>query len=300
MSDTKIFSLDGGMGSGGMAPLIASLCQNRGVDPNMLAALMNNNRNGFDGFGAWWIIILLIFGWGGFGNGFGGGFGGRGTAQGLADLGNLVNNDAGRDLIMQAIQGNATAISQLASQTHCDVNALQGGIQNLSSQMCQLGNALGLGQRDIIAAMQNGNTSIMSKLCDCCCEGRLSICQQTNTLQNAINGVATGQERGFASVAYETQKQTCDILGAIDKQTQAMTAQFSAIKEREDKREIQNLRDELQGYRLSASQQQQPCAKPAYITCSPYQSMFGFPYGYPYSNGNCGCNNGCNNGCGCN
>ena len=68
MSDTKIFSLDGGMGSGGMAPLIASLCQNRGVDPNMLAALMNNNRNGFDCFGAWWIIILLIFGWGGFGN----------------------------------------------------------------------------------------------------------------------------------------------------------------------------------------------------------------------------------------
>lgn len=295
------------LGGSGMAPLIASLCQNRGVDPNMLAAMMNNNRNnGWGDGGAWWIIILLIFGWGGFGNGFGGGFGGRGTAQGLADLGNLVNNDAGRDLIMQAIQGNATAISQLASQTHCDVNALQGGIQNLSSQMCQLGNTLGLGQRDIIAAMQNGNTSIMSKLCDCCCEGRLSICQQTNTLQNAINGVATGQERGFASVAYETQRQTCDILGAIDKQTQAMTAQFSAIKEREDKREIQNLRDELQGYRLSASQQQQtqniinqirPCPVPAFLTCNPWGCNGGF-----YGNGNpygVGCGN-CNNGCGCN
>ena len=87
-----------------MAPLIASLCQNRGLDPNMVAAMMNNNRgNGGWGDGsAWWIIILLIFGWGGFGNGFGGGFGGRGSAQGLADLGNLVNNDAGRELLLSA------------------------------------------------------------------------------------------------------------------------------------------------------------------------------------------------------
>ena len=194
MSDTKIFSLDNGVCGGGMAPLLASLCQNRGVDPNLMAALMNNNRNGWDGIGAWWIIILLIFGWGGFGNGFGGGFNGRGTAQGLADLGNLVNNDAGRDLIMQAIQGNATAISQLASTVHCDVNALQGAIQNVSTQMCNLGNTLGLGQRDIIAATQNGNTTIMSKLCDCCCENRLAICQQTHTLQSAINTVNTSMD----------------------------------------------------------------------------------------------------------
>lgn len=317
MSDTKIFSLgDNGFGGGSMAPLIASLCQNRGLDPNMVAAMMNNNRgNGWGDGSAWWIIILLIFGWGGFGNGFGGGFGGRGSAQGLADLGNLVNNDAGRELIMQAIQGNATAISQLASQVHCDQNALMGAISNLSTQLCNLG----LGQKDIQFAVQNGQQTILSKLCDCCCSTQrqiadfkgdlgLQMCQQTNTLQNAINFVNSSVERGFSSTNFETQRQTCDILGAIDKQTQAMVAQFSAIKEREDKREIQNLRDELQGYRLSASQQQQtralidqlqPCAKPAYITCSPYQSMFGFPYGYPYSNGNCGCNNGCNNGCGC-
>ena len=74
MSDTKIFSLgDNGIGGGGMAPLIASLCQNRGLDPNMVAAMMNNNRGngGWGDMGAWWIVILLIFGWGGFGTGFG-------------------------------------------------------------------------------------------------------------------------------------------------------------------------------------------------------------------------------------
>ncbi len=306
MSDTKIFSLgDQGLGGGGLTPLIASLCQNRGLDPNMVAAMMNNNRgNGGWGDSAWWIIILLIFGWGGFGNGFGGGFGGRGSAQGLADLGNLVNSDAGRELIMQAIQGNATAISQLASQTHCDQNALMGAIQNLSSQMCQLGNTLGLGQRDIIAAMQNGNTAIMSKLCDCCCENRLAICQQTNTLQNAINNVTVGQERGFSSVAYETQRQTCDITKAIADSTAQILAGQKAAEFREMMRENQALRDERSQYQMSALLQQQsqnlintirPCPSPAYITCNPWGCNGQFTgNGYPY--GGC-CGN--NNGCGC-
>ena len=299
MSDTKIFSLDGGMGSGGMAPLLASLCQNRGVDPNMIAALMNNNRNGFDGFGAWWIIILLIFGWGGFGNGFGGGFNGRGTAQGLADLGNLVNNDVGRDLIMQAIQGNATAISQLASTVHCDVNSLNSAIQNLNTQI----GTLGLGQRDIIAAMQNGNATIMSKLCDCCCENRLAVCQQTNTIQSAINTVNTGMERGFSETNYAFAEQTCQLKSEINALKQYVGDQFCALKERESQREIQNLRDQVQAFQLSASQQAQtanlvaqlrPCPAPAYVVPNPFGCNCN---NNPYNNNGCGCYN--NNGCGC-
>ena len=298
MSDTKIFSLDGGMGSGGMAPLIASLCQNRGVDPNMLAALMNNNRNGFDGFGAWWIIILLIFGWGGFGNGFGGGFNGRGTAQGLADLGNLVNNDVGRDLIMQAIQGNANAISQLASTVHCDVNSLNSAIQNLNTQI----GTLGLGQRDIIAAMQNGNSTIMSKLCDCCCENRLAVCQQTNTIQSAINTVNTGMERGFSETNYAFAEQTCQLKSEINALKQYVGEQFCALKERESQREIQSLRDQVQAFQLSASQQAQtanlmaqlrPCPAPAYVVPNPFGCNCN---NNPYNNNGCGCYN---NGCGC-
>lgn len=305
MSDTKIFSLgdQGGMG-GGMAGLIASLCQNRGLDPNMVAAMMNNNRGngcGWGDMGAWWIVILLIFGWGGFGNGFGGGFGGRGSAQGLADLGNLVNNDAGRELIMQAIQGKGQAISQLASTLHCDVNALQASIQSLSTQLGQLG----LGQRDIINAMQNGDTAIMSKLCDCCCENRLAICQQTNTLQGAINTLSTGVERGFAATNYATSQQTCEIKNAIAAQTQVINDKFCALEMREMQRENQNLRDQVQAFQLSASQQQQtanlvaqlrPCPNPAYIVPNPFGCGCN-NYGYPF--GNNGCNNGCGNGCGC-
>ena len=298
MSDTKIFSLDNGVCGGGMAPLLASLCQNRGVDPNLMAALMNNNRNGWDGMGAWWIIILLIFGWGGFGNGFGGGFNGRGTAQGLADLGNLVNNDVGRDLIMQAIQGNATAISQLASTVHCDVNSLNSAIQNLNTQI----GSLGLGQRDIIAAMQNGNSTIMSKLCDCCCENRLAVCQQTNTIQSAINTVNTGMERGFSETNYAFAEQTCQLKSEINALKQYVGEQFCALKERESQREIQSLRDQVQAFQLSASQQAQtanlmaqlrPCPAPAYVVPNPFGCNCN---NNPYNNNGCGCYN---NGCGC-
>ena len=66
MSDTKIFSLGDQSSANSMPAILASLCQNRGLDPNMVAAMMNNRGNGW-GDSAWWIIILLIFGWGGFG-----------------------------------------------------------------------------------------------------------------------------------------------------------------------------------------------------------------------------------------
>lgn len=319
MSDTKIFSLgDSGMGGGGMASLIASLCQNRGLDPNMVAAMMNNNRgNGYgDGFGnsAWWIIILLIFGWGGFGNGFGGGFGGRGSAQGLADLGNLVNNDAGRELLMSAIQGNGQAISQLASTVHCDQNALMGAIQNLSTQLCSIGNQVGMSGQQIINAIQAGNSTLASQLASCCCdirnaittqgfENQLATVNQTNTLQGAINFVNSSVERGFAATNYAFADQTCQLKQAIAEQTQVINDKFCQLEMREMARENRALRDQVQAFQLSASQQAQtqsivnqirPCPVPAYLTCNPFGCQGGlndgYPYGYPYAgNNSCGC-----------
>ena len=51
-----------------------------GVSLADIAAVTGNNRNndGMWGDGAWWIVILLIFGWGN--NGWGG-FGGNGSYQ---------------------------------------------------------------------------------------------------------------------------------------------------------------------------------------------------------------------------
>ena len=293
--------------NGGMWPIVASLCNQRGLDPNMVAAMMNNNRgNGGWGDGAWWwIIILLIFGWGGFG-GFGGGFNGRGSAQGLADLGNLVNNDAGRELLMQAIQGNGNAISQLATTVHCDVNALQGGINSLSTSLCQIANQVGLTGQQVISTLS-------SQLASCCCDIRseiaafkgsseLQMCQQTNALTNSINFVNSSVERGFAAEAYERQAQTNAITQAIANQTTFINDKFCALELREAQNKIDNLRLENQSLKFAESQaaqnnfllsQLQPVPRPAYVVQSPYQS-YGAPYGW-YNNGggNCGC------GCGC-
>lgn len=55
-----------------------------GVSLADIAAVTGNNRNndGMWGDGAWWIVILLIFGWGN--NGWGG-FGGNGNGAGYTD-----------------------------------------------------------------------------------------------------------------------------------------------------------------------------------------------------------------------
>ena len=309
MSDTKIFSMPTESSNSGMWGVIASLCQQRGLDPNMVAAMMNNNRGNGYGDGAWWwIIILLIFGWGGFGNGFGGGFGGRGTAQGLADLGNLVNNDAGRELLMQAIQGNGNAISQLATTTHCDYTALQGAIASLSQSLCQVGNQVGQSALQVINAIQMGNSTLASQLASCCCDIRseiaafkgstdLQICQQTNALTNSINFVNASVERGFAAEAYERQAQTNAIVQAIANQTTFIGDKFCQLELREAQNKIDTLRTENQSLKFAESQaaqnnfllsQLQPVPRPAYVVQSPYQS-YGYPYGY----------NGYNNGCGC-
>ena len=72
-------------------------------------------------------------GWGGNGwNGFGGN---RGIGQVGTDLGNLINNDAGRELLMQAIQGNGNAISQLATTLNCTLGDVQSAINGVMSQI---------------------------------------------------------------------------------------------------------------------------------------------------------------------
>ena len=191
-----------------MLGLLAPLLQKQGLDPNMVMAMMNNRGNAFGDEGGWfmWVIFLFfLMGWGG--NGWGG-FGNRG-ANGDAALGNLINNDNGRELLMQAIQGNANAISQLASTLNCSIGQVQQAINGVMSQIQQVGNQVGQSSMQVINAIQAGNCNIAQQIASCCCENRLAICQQTNTLQQSINNVATGQERGFSNIAYETYSFRC-------------------------------------------------------------------------------------------
>lgn len=310
---TYVFDNDGG-GCGcnnGVLGLVSALCNKQGIDPGYLMAMMNNG--GFGGNGGWMWVIFLFFlmGWGG--NGWGG-FGRNGQAEGNFLAGQLAN-DTGRELLQQAISNNGAAIGQLANNLNCDINAVQGAINQVQQAICNLGNQTGLGQRDIIQQVLMGKQDIISQLCNCCCDLRqqisdfrgdiaLQMCQQTNTLQNSINTLSTGVERGFAATNYAFANQTCELKQAIAAQTQVINDKFCALEMREMQRENQNLRDQVQAYQLSASQQQQtanivsqlnPAPIPAYWVPN-YHGCGCNNFGYPFNGNNCG---GCNSGCGC-
>ena len=297
MSENKtvIYSPDSGMAGGnGMMAMLAPLLQQRGIDPNLLVALNGKNgNNGFGGDGSWllWVIFLFflfpLMGRGGWGNGFGGG--NEGGCPSGAGLANLINNDNGRELLMSAIQGNGQAINNLATNLNCSVGQIQQAINGVSAKVAEVGCQVGLSSQQIINAIQAGKASIANQLASCCCdvktaierqgyEGRLATIEQTQTLTSSSN----------------TQ---FNILGAkIDAQTQLLSEKFCELEKREMQREIQQLRDEKQGYQMSALTQQQtqnlvnqlrPCPVPAYLTCNPFGGTYnGYPFGY---NEGCGC-----------
>ena len=189
-------------------------------DPNLLWAMMFGGGGGFGGYGGgnWiWPLFLLAL-WGGNGFGFGGGngmFGGRGVGF----LSDQINNNSGRDLLMQAINGNGNAIGQLATSLNCKAGDIQNALQSLSTQICQFSSQTGLGQQQIINALQSGDASLASQLAACCCD-----------IKGAVKDVAIGQERGFSSLAFETQRQTCDIEKAIAGATSQVTARLDAME----------------------------------------------------------------------
>ena len=245
MSESKTYVFGNeGSGQGGMMSLLAPLLQQRGLDPNLLLA-MNKNGNGWgDGF-MWVIFLFFLMGWGG--NGWGG-FG-NGRAGGIA---NEINNDYGRSLLMDAIGGNRNALSNLATQLNCTEGQIQAAISALTSQVQGVGNQVGMSSMQVINALQQGNMQIAQQLASCCCENRLATCQQTNTLQNAINNVAVGQEHGFSNVAYETQRQTCDLHNAIKDSTQTIVNGQKQAEMREMQNKIDALREENSTFKSSA------------------------------------------------
>lgn len=200
--------------------------QNGGFDPNILLAGMMNG-GGFGGFGGNWLLpFFLLALWGG--NGFGGGFGGGGNGY----LANALNNDAGREMIMQAIQGNANAIGQLANQLHCSVGDIQQALNALSTQLCNVGSKVEMSGLQVINAIQAGNAGLASQLAQCCCD---------------MKGVMS---QGFSSIAYETKNQTCDIEKAIANSTSEILAGQRAAEMREMQAKIDALQEEKQTYKL--------------------------------------------------
>lgn len=231
----------------------------------------NDGNDGWGGNGGWWIVIILfalIFGWGGNGYGFGRNSGSGGNMD--YELGRVATtNDVASGF------SNSAVLSGLN-----DLKLGQAGIQQTLCQCCS-------GLNTAIA--QNGYETRFAindlgyRMQDCCC-----------ATQRAIDGVN-----------YNMAKNTCDIIQAGHSDTQRiidfMTNEKISSLQSENGLLRSQLSQNAQTATLNASianavSELRPVAKPAYITCSPYQSAYGYPYanGFYYGgSGNCGC------GCGC-
>ncbi|WP_455652085.1 hypothetical protein [Phascolarctobacterium sp.] len=131
------------------------------------------------------------------------------------------------------------------------LNGLQNGISGLRDGQFGIQNALCNGFNSVNSNIANLGYQMQS----CCCE--------TN--------------RNIDAVRYENAKNTCDIVNAVNLQGQ-MTRDMMT------QNVMQELRDQLQAAQLQLGNVAQtsniinslrPTPIPAYITCSPYQSVYG-------------------------
>ena len=301
------------------------------LDPNVLFASMMNGNNGFGGNGNWMWVVFLFFLYPLMRNG---GFWGNndGNPGNLGSLGNLVNNDSGRELLMQAINGNANALRDLAAMLNTSTSSIQQAICGVNNSITQLGGQVGMSGQQVINAIQLGNQTLAAQLASCCCDIRTAVTQgnyenqiatlnQTNTLQSGQNFINRSIERGFSDTAYAFRDQTCQIGSDIQNSTQqikdATTAQTNAIISKLDSMERTGLMDKIDAQRemistlktnaniaaQNAATQQAIAAATAplaaqlaEIKCAQPNTVT-VPY-YPFSiQPNCGCSNPANYGC---
>ena len=142
----------------------------------------------FGGDWAWWIIILLIFGWGGNGYGFGGGFGGFGGGHCASPCATQAD--------VRAAVDQQTLISKLDQQTY--------------------------GLADSTYALNNAITNGFHGVDNALCSLGYNVQAGFNGLQHSIDACCCTTQRSLDSVKYENAKNTCDIIRAGQDNTRAI------------------------------------------------------------------------------
>lgn len=249
-----------------------------GVSLADIAAVTGNNRNndGMWGDGAWWIVILLIFGWGN--NGWGG-FGGNGNGAGYTDA--AIQRGFDNQAVISKLDGISNG---LCDGFYAMNNSMLTGFNGINTNIMQTG--YGIQQAinaDTVANMQNTN-AIQSSLnnmsaqnASCCCE-----------IQRQI-------ERCFADTNYNMATQACETRQAIadsarqviDFLTQDKIATLTAENNDLRRAASQDRQNALLTTAMAAQTNQiinavNPAPIPAYTVPNP-NAYYG-----------CGCNTGCN------
>ena len=131
----------------------------------------NNDGNGMFGNDWAWIVILLLFGWGGRGfGGFGGGYG-AGAGCGApcatqADVRSAVDQQTLISKLDQQTYG-------LADSTYALNNAITNGFHGVDNAICNLG-----------YNVQSGFNGLSAQMAQCCCDTRAAISDVKYTIAN--------------------------------------------------------------------------------------------------------------------
>lgn len=246
-----------------------------GVSLADIAAVTGNNRNndGMWGDGAWWIVILLIFGWGN--NGWGG-FGGNGNGAGYTDA--AIQRGFDNQTVVSKLDGISNGICSLGYDQLAQMNGINTNILQTGFGIQQAIN------NDTVSGMQNTNaiqstlTNMAAQNASCCCETQRQI------------------ERGFADTNYNMATQACQTRQAIADSTRSILDYLCQDK-------ISTLQAENNDLRRAASQDRQNALLTTAMTAQTNQIINAVnpapipAYTVPNPNVYYGC--GCNSGCGC-
>ena len=230
-----------------------------------------NANNGGWGNGAWgaewlWIIVLFALfcnnGWGFGGNG------GCGNGNLNYELGKVATS-------------NDVAVGFAQNATLSSLNDLKLGQAGIQQTLCQGFSGVNT------AIAQNGYETRLAvndlgyRMQQCCCDLGSQIqnvnyniatqgCAIQNSINNSTRDIIDSQRDGTNAILnFLTQEK----ISSLQAENAQLTAQLS------QNAQTRTLIDTLR-----------PCPQPAYITCSPYQSVYGVGYGY---NNNCGCGGCC-------
>lgn len=224
------------------------------------------NNNGLFGNGNGWgggilgFLLGLMFGNGGFGNFFGGWGGNNGNA-GAGFLSNQINNDSGRELLMNAIvsQGeqSRTAIQTLSTMLGQDFNLVNSAIQTIQTAINQIANNQGLNAMQIINSIQNGTCTLGNQIAQACCQIQQAIAQQTNTFQAGINGIQNQMAINQGNEELGRCKQTYELTQTGNSNTQAVLNKLSEMQTQNLQDKLEKSRDENTNLRTELSQERQ-------------------------------------------
>ena len=296
MDDSKIFMFpDGGT--------------KQTSDFNSLLPLLMMNCGGMNGGGWMWIIFLfflypLMRNGGLFGNA-----GGNGNGC-LGPLANMVNNNDGRDLLMQAINGNGAATQRLATMFGTKVDMIQAAIAQVNNGITQVGCKIDSSTGALLNAGTQNTMTLAQQLATCCCnlknaitegnyQNQIATIQQTDTIKQSVGTVGNAVTRGFADVGYALRDQTCNLEKSVDSVGDRIIAKLDASEKAAMQDKINSLQTQLTTEHqsgviaqqiaaavnpIAAAVQEIKCAQPQTVTV-PYQPFQAIPNCVAYQYG---------------